>query len=100
MATPELTREEGWHLRASDDALAHFATSAAGLSAQEAAKRLAANGPNALREAAGVGPLRILARQFTSLIVWALIIAGLVAFSVGESIDAAAIFVIVLLNAA
>src|SRR6187402_1479622 len=100
MTLPDQIRSEPWYARDAQAALAHFASTANGLSAQEAAQRLAANGPNTLRESAGVGPLRILARQFSSLIVWVLILAGLVAFSVGESIDAAAIFVIVLLNAA
>ena len=100
MTLPEPTRGEAWHVRTAEDALAHFGSTTAGLSAQEAAARLAANGPNVLQDTTTVGPWRILFAQFSSLIVWVLIIAGLVAFSVGETIDAAAIFVIVLLNAA
>ena len=37
---------EAWHSRSADEALAHFGSSAAGLSAADASARLAANGPN------------------------------------------------------
>ena len=53
---------EAWHSRSADEALAHFGSSAAGLSAADASARLAANGPNQLTEGTRIGPLTILLR--------------------------------------
>ena len=58
---------EAWHSRSADEALAHFGSSAAGLSAADASARLAANGPNELTEGTRIGPLTILLGQFKSL---------------------------------
>ncbi|MDO8834848.1 MAG: cation-transporting P-type ATPase [Vicinamibacterales bacterium] len=46
---------EAWYHRSADDALTHFSSSASGLSATEAARRLAANGPNVFTEATRIG---------------------------------------------
>ncbi len=70
-----------------------------GLSAEEAARRLAADGPNELQRGAGISPLAILAQQFRSLVVWLLIGAALVSMALGELFDGAAILAIVVLNA-
>lgn len=70
-----------------------------GLSAEEATRRLAADGVNELRRAAGISPLRILARQFRSLVVWLLVAAALASLALGEVADGAAILAIVALNA-
>lgn len=82
-----------------EDALTQLASSAAGLSTQEAALRLAANGPNALKEGKRICPLRIFLDQFKSLIIWILIVAGVVSGLLGEMLDASAILAIVVLNA-
>lgn len=44
-----------------------------GLSPEEAARRLAADGPNELQRGADISPPAILAQQFRSLVVWLLI---------------------------
>lgn len=88
-----------WYTRPAEEVLVQLGSSAAGLSTEEAERRLAADGPNALREAARVGVWRIFLVQFKSLIIWVLIAAGIVAGVLGESIDAIAILVIVVLNA-
>ena len=44
---------EAWHNWPAEKVLAHLGSTATGLSAQEAAQRLAANGPNELKEGAG-----------------------------------------------
>jgi hypothetical protein len=61
---------EAWHSRSADEALAHFGSSAAGLSAADASARLAANGPNQPTEGTRIGPLKILLGQFKSLLIW------------------------------
>lgn len=76
-----------------------LASTAAGLTTPEATHRLAANGPNALKEGKRISPLRIFLDQFKSLIIWILIAAGVVSGLLGELMDASAILAIVALNA-
>jgi len=70
-----------------------------GLTGQEAARRLAANGPNTLKEGRRISRLQIFLAQFNSLIVWILIAAGVISGLLGEGVDAVAILAIVVLNA-
>ncbi len=88
-----------WHNLSADEALAHLGSSTAGLSAQEAARRLAVDGPNEMKEGKRISPLRIFFGQFKSLIIWILIGAGVISGLLGEGVDAAAILAIVVLNA-
>jgi P-type Ca2+ transporter type 2C len=88
-----------WHTLDAAEVLVAVESSPAGLSADEAARRLATNGPNALRESEPIRPARIFFAQFKSLIVWVLIVAAVVSGAVGEWIDCFAILAIVLLNA-
>jgi Ca2+-transporting ATPase len=69
-----------------------------GLTAADALVRRDAHGPNALRDAVAVSPVRILAGQFSSLLVWILIAAGIVSGLLGSAVDAIAILAIVGLN--
>ena len=89
-----------WHSQAGDAVLAQLGSSTTGLSAQEAAKRLAAEGPNELKEGRRISPFQIFLGQFKSLIIWILIVAGVLSGVLGETLDAAAILAIVVLNAA
>jgi Ca2+-transporting ATPase len=102
MTTPDdaAPTAEVWYRRSADEALQRFRSSPAGLSTADAAARLAANGPNALKDAAPVRPWTILLGQFKSLIIWVLIAAGVVSGALGEMVDAGAILAIVALNAA
>lgn len=70
-----------------------------GLSSEEAARLLAEHGENRITSTRTVSPLRILARQFRSPLVGILLAAALLAGLLGEVIDAAAIAVIVVVNA-
>ena len=79
--------------------MAQLGSAAAGLSAVEAAKRLAANGPNELKESKRISPLQIFLGQFKSLVIWILIVAGVVSGVLGEMVDAIAILAIVVINA-
>lgn len=90
---------QAWHTLSAEDALAQLGSTVAGLTIQEAALRLAANGPNALKEGKRISPLRIFLDQFKSLIIWILIVAGVVSGVLGEIMDATAILAIVALNA-
>src|SRR5687768_1536190 len=64
---------EAWHSRSAEDALSMLGSTETGLTAVEAASRLATNGPNELREGKRISPFHILLGQFKSLIIWILI---------------------------
>lgn len=88
-----------WHQLSANEVLVLFRSAAEGLSASDAAQRLAVEGPNALTEAPGPSPLQIFTGQFKSLIVWILIVAGVVSAMLGQGVDSFAILAIVVLNA-
>jgi P-type Ca2+ transporter type 2C len=70
-----------------------------GLSEQEAAARLHADGPNELQERPGPGPWQLLVAQFNNFLVYLLVAAAGISIFLGEIIDASAILAIVALNA-
>lgn len=72
----------------------------AGLTAPEAAERLAADGPNALRRVARRGWFSIVAAQFRDVVVGLLAVAAVVSFAFGHVAEGVAIVVVLLLNAA
>lgn len=72
---------------------------ALGLTADEAGRRLAQEGPNEIRREAALSPWAILARQVKSPIVWLLLGACTISGALGEIVDAIAIGAIVLVNA-
>jgi magnesium-transporting ATPase (P-type) len=88
-----------WHARSADDALAALRASVHGLSADEAARRLAAHGPNRLAEARPPGVLARLLRQFDNLLLYVLMAAAAVTAMMGHLVDTAVIAAVVLLNA-
>ena len=88
-----------WHALEADAVLARLAAQRDGLTAAEAALRLQRDGPNLLPEAAPTSLIAMLARQFVDFMIGVLIVAALVAFAIGEPIEAAAILAIVVLNA-
>src|SRR6188474_1879956 len=90
---------KAWHSQSAEEVLAKLGSAATGLSAQEAAQRLAANGPNELKAGKRISPWQIFLGQFKSLIIWILIVAGVVSGVLGEVVDAIAILAIVVLNA-
>jgi Ca2+-transporting ATPase len=92
--------KETWHDKTISEVGAHFVTDPVqGLSAVEASSRLARHGPNTLRKAAAISPLALLASQFSSLVIWVLIVAAIVSMALGEIINGLAILTIVVLNA-
>jgi Ca2+-transporting ATPase len=70
-----------------------------GLSAGEVEKRLAQYGANKLVEAEEISRLRILLHQFTSPLIYVLLVAGTVTLLLREFIDSGVIFAVVILNA-
>jgi P-type Ca2+ transporter type 2C len=70
-----------------------------GLTNEEAARRLAEHGPNELQDRGVKSAWRVLWEQLTSAMVIVLIVAAVVSALLGDWKDAAAILVIVVLNA-
>jgi P-type Ca2+ transporter type 2C len=87
-----------WYRLTSEEALAQAQSDPRGLAGDEAARRLAEHGPNVLVEAGVKSPWRILAEQFTSLLIIILIVAAIVSALLGDLEDAIAIMAIVILN--
>ncbi len=88
-----------WHRLPREAVLAQLVSNSSGLTAQEAASRLAKFGRNELAEARPISPWAIFLGQFKNLIVWILIVAGVVSGLLGEVVDCIAILAIVALNA-
>lgn len=92
--------ERAWHTLSADEvARALTADPTIGLTDAEAARRRERFGPNALAAAEGRSALAILADQFKSLIVVLLLVVTVVAFALGENVEAVAVLVVIALNA-
>ncbi len=97
----EKQAQQDWHLLAVEAALARLDTQADdGLSAAQAAERLAQVGPNELVERAGRSALAILWEQITNPLVLLLIFAAVISGLLGKADSVIAIAAIVALNAA
>ncbi|MDA8162226.1 MAG: cation-translocating P-type ATPase [Desulfobacteraceae bacterium] len=81
-------------------AMALKADIVSGLSAEEAGRRLKVYGPNALPEDKRPSPLAMVLGQFEDFLILLLLGAAVISGMLGEYVDAAAIVVIVALNAA
>ncbi|HEX8131845.1 MAG TPA: magnesium-translocating P-type ATPase [Actinomycetes bacterium] len=94
----QATREPGprafWSVPL-DELLAATATSAAGLPPEEAARRLARDGPNTVEVAHTHRGLRLLLAQFTSPIVLILVAATILSMALGDLADGLIILVII-----
>ncbi len=88
-----------WHTLSPEKVQQELGTGPLGLSVDEAKARLQRYGANVLREEERETRLQVFLRQFASILIIILIIAAVVSFMVGEPLDAAAILIIVLLNA-
>ncbi|HEV7266449.1 MAG TPA: HAD-IC family P-type ATPase [Falsiroseomonas sp.] len=97
MAAPPAST--AWHALSSDAVLSRLASGPAGLSAGEAARRLAEHGPNRLPAAAPRGALRRFLAQFSNLLIHVLIAAAVTTALLGHPTDAAVILAAVVLNA-
>src|SRR5947208_1882179 len=80
-----------------EEVLKELNTSLSGLSSKEAILRQKEYGLNEVR-AQGTSILDILFRQFSSPFFYLLLIAGIVAFFIGEKIDSIVIFIFISIN--
>ncbi|MGH8433280.1 MAG: cation-transporting P-type ATPase [Pseudomonas sp.] len=88
-----------WHAHPAQYSLQQLEASDTGLSSTEAERRLAIYGPNRLPERPEAGPLKRFALQFHNLLIYVLLAATLVTLAIGEWLDSAVIFGVVLINA-
>ncbi len=88
-----------WYQLEASEILNKFGTSENGLTVEEAKNRLAKYGPNRLAEEEKISRIKILIHQFTSPLIYILLIAGLVTILLQEYIDSGVIFAVVVLNA-
>jgi Ca2+-transporting ATPase len=91
--------QQAWTLTPDEVVKALGTSPETGLSQAEAERRLGEYGPNELTERGLRSPWRILAAQFTEVMVIVLIVAAAIAFAIGDLKDTIAILVIVVLNA-
>jgi magnesium-transporting ATPase (P-type) len=85
-ATAADRREQpaGWHALPVEGVLDRLHAGPAGLSSDEAELRLAWHGPNRLSRRSGPSAWAVLARQFASPLIYALLISAVVAFALGD----------------
>jgi Ca2+-transporting ATPase len=88
-----------WHAMKKEKLLESLNSSEAGLTSEEAERRLKEFGPNELVAKEGISPLQIFLGQFKDVFVVMLLFAIVVSVAINEIVDAATIGTIVFLNA-
>lgn len=88
-----------WHTLSAEETAQKLKTTADGLSHDEAGKRYAQYGANALNETKSRSPWRMLLDQFSEFMILVLIAAAIISGIVGDIEDTIAIIVIITLNA-
>ena len=83
-----------------DAVLSELEVDQQGLSSADAERRRRQYGPNRLRQAARASTWTILLNQFKGLLIGLLLVASVVAFLFGETVEGLAIAVVILVNAA
>ncbi|RDD61014.1 cation-transporting P-type ATPase [Ferruginivarius sediminum] len=92
--------DRAWHAAAPDTVVESTVTAPEGLSQAEAARRLAAYGPNRLPPPKTRGPVRRFLAQFENLLIQVLLGAAVLTAAIGHFTDAAVILAVCLVNAA
>jgi Ca2+-transporting ATPase len=91
---------DGWHTLSTERTAQHFQTDARlGLTNAEAERRLLRFGANRLKPLLGPTFFELLVNQFKSLLVLLLFVAAAIALAMGNLLEAAAVFTVVVLNA-
>jgi magnesium-transporting ATPase (P-type) len=88
-----------WYQLTVKETFEKLRASESGLSDSEIKERLLQFGPNKLIEEERISKLKILLHQFTSPLIYILLIAGVVTIFLKEYIDSGVIFAVVILNA-
>lgn len=87
-----------WHAQAAEHSLQQLRSGSAGLDSEQATVRLQEYGLNQLPQRAAVTPLRRFLLQFHNLLIYVLLAATLMTLALGQWLDSAVIFAVVLIN--
>jgi Ca2+-transporting ATPase len=87
-----------WYTHTLDEIYDELETTAEGLGTTAADERRQEVGPNEITGDRGRSPLRIFLAQFSSALIWVLIVAATLSFVIGHVVDAVLIGIILLLN--
>ncbi|NLF87718.1 cation-translocating P-type ATPase [Candidatus Bathyarchaeota archaeon] len=90
---------KSWHSQSPEAVMTELKVSPNGLTTQEAKERLTQYGPNSLKKEKGISAWKILAGQFTDILMIILLIATALSIAVGEVTDAIIILLIVFASA-
>jgi magnesium-transporting ATPase (P-type) len=90
---------KAWHATPAEAVINRLGTDLEGLSADEAAKRLAQYGPNRLRPARRRGPIARFLLQFHNVLIYVLLGASVVTAALAHWVDTGVILGVVLINA-
>ena len=88
-----------WHTSSIKDIMGELHTSPKGLSQQDVEERIKAHGYNVLKKKKGRGVVSIFLDQFKDLFIGVLLVATIISFLLGETMDAYIICIIVIINA-
>lgn len=88
-----------WHALAAAEVLDRLDAREEGLSSAEAARRLSVFGPNRLPEPERPSAWRRFLRQFHNVLIYVLLVAGAITLLLGQLVDTAVIFGVVVINA-
>ena len=88
-----------WHALTSEHSLQQLHSSDAGLTSAQAAERLQEHGLNQLPQRAGLTPWRRFLLQFHNLLIYVLLASMAMTLVLGQWLDSAVIFAVVLINA-
>lgn len=97
--TSDARNDTVWHGIDANKALEVLETSRKGISESEAGRRLSVFGPNALSSVAKMPKWKLFLVQFKSPLIAVLVVCGIITIALDHLIDAAAIFLVLLLNA-
>jgi len=92
-------RDFMWHTSSVKDIMEGLHTSPKGLSQQDVEERIKTHGYNVLKKKKGRGVVSIFLDQFKDLFIGVLLVATIISFLLGETMDAYIICIIVIINA-
>jgi len=95
----ENLRNHKWHLLSYQDVLETLNTSSEGLSAAEVKKRQKESGLNILHGQGGASTFKIFIRQFLNPLLFVLIGATILAFTLGKIVDGIVVLSVIMINA-
>lgn len=94
-----MAEKMNWYQKGTEDVFELLSSSAVGLTGAEAETRLLKHGPNKLAEEERISRMQIIIHQFTSPLIYILMIAAVVTGFLEEYIDTGVILAVIIVNA-